>query len=343
MQLNTDKLSLTADLAKGAITSLRINGKERLAAESALFRVQLCNAQGERILYSSLDASTCEENENGAVFIRPHSGQVYSIGGAKLEVLSSPDDVFYTPLRDCNAASLVIKMTIAGQTVLMSADASYAAEKLASRYGDFLKCDILQLPHHGFGGGDPATYRIIDPHTVLIPVQEWLMYGTMNIHYKHNPPLLFDMNVRDFYSGATGDITLTLPHTPRPNGVKLMFDTVEKYRKQAGACTWFFCDMTLDEAKFTIVNTSQVKVPVWVNLYFEDSSDLVRAIKVEAKGYAVTRVDLSNPEDIDDDAKFFNRNSLKKKGIKEGAVFTVRLNADAPIVVKGPRAADFYA
>ena len=68
MQLNTDKLSLMADLAKGAITSLRINGKERLAAESALFRVQLCNAQGERILYSSLDASTCEENENSAVF-----------------------------------------------------------------------------------------------------------------------------------------------------------------------------------------------------------------------------------------------------------------------------------
>lgn len=68
MQLNTDKLSLTADLAKGAITSLRINGKERIGEASALFRVQLCDGSGTRILYSSLDASICKETESGAVY-----------------------------------------------------------------------------------------------------------------------------------------------------------------------------------------------------------------------------------------------------------------------------------
>ena len=66
MILNTAKLSIVADFPKGAITSLKINGVERLAEESALFRIQLCDTQGNRTLYMSFDTKNCKETKNGA-------------------------------------------------------------------------------------------------------------------------------------------------------------------------------------------------------------------------------------------------------------------------------------
>ena len=68
MTLNTNKLSLSVDFERGVIASLKIKGKERLAEESALFRIQLCDAEGNRTLYTALDASNCTKTQDGAVY-----------------------------------------------------------------------------------------------------------------------------------------------------------------------------------------------------------------------------------------------------------------------------------
>jgi len=303
-------------------------------------RLPLLLSQDEYIHIGRLNDAV---KATGAAFFRPHSGQVYRFGGAVFEVLSTPDDVFRTPMRDCNTASLVIKMTIAGQTTLFSADAYYRGEKLGERYGTFLKSDILQLPHHGFGGGDEETYRLIDPQTVLVPVHEREQFATMNIYYPHNPPLIYDLHVEDYFTGGRGNVTLRLPYTPRPNGRELLFEQIRLHSRQAGATAWYFTDMTLENAKFTFVNTTQQTVPVYANLYFDDRADFVGSIKVTVNPCSVTRIDLSDPSQIDGDALYFNRNSLKKKGIKDGAVFTVRFTSKVPVVVTGCKPADYFA
>ena len=43
----------------------------------------------------------------------------------------------------------------------------------AERYGEALKSDILQLPHHGLcDTGLPAFYRLAGAETLLIPISE---------------------------------------------------------------------------------------------------------------------------------------------------------------------------
>ena len=284
-----------------------------------------------------------EAEQNGAVLYRAHTGQVYELGGVRMEVLTSPDDTFKPPVTGSNNISLVFRLTVMGQTILMTGDSNLKYSKLASRFGGYLKCDILQLTHHGFGGGDNDAYRLVDPHTVLAPVFEREAFGTMCIYMEHNLPLIYDMNVEDFYVGGNGNISLTLPYTPRPNGRKLMFDAIEYRQNQCGARTWFFCDMTLDDAKFTFVNTTYRPIRVTCDLYFEDKADIVTNIEIEVPAFSFVRRDLAREGDVDDNALFFNRSALFKKGIKPGAVFAARFTCRVPFVVKGNKAADFYA
>ncbi len=68
MVLSLNKFSVMVDFHGGVITSLKIKEKERLAEASALFRVQLCDDEGNRVLYTALDATRCAETKNGAVY-----------------------------------------------------------------------------------------------------------------------------------------------------------------------------------------------------------------------------------------------------------------------------------
>ena len=66
MTLHGKNLILTADLAKGEVTSLVLFGKERLWAPTALFRLSLRNAAGEAVVLSSREATAWEATADGA-------------------------------------------------------------------------------------------------------------------------------------------------------------------------------------------------------------------------------------------------------------------------------------
>ncbi len=103
-------------------------------------------------------------------------GQVLYIADLKMEVLYTIDS--YAP-KICNAfntTSLIIKMTFGDSTTfLMTGDATGAGFQIAaSMYGTYLKCDILQVAHHGYTtwGNDSGTisaYRYAAPSTLLWP------------------------------------------------------------------------------------------------------------------------------------------------------------------------------
>ncbi len=87
---------------------------------------------------------------------RPHTGESLSLGGVKLDVLFtfedliSPDTLKYTS-SDENDTSAVVKVTMEGKTVLITGDIhTGAAEVLLRNYtSGELKADVLQVPHHG--------------------------------------------------------------------------------------------------------------------------------------------------------------------------------------------------
>ncbi len=111
-------------------------------------------------------------------------GDTYSVGNIKLEFLNSPD---YTLDGDvCNNASLVVKVTVAGKTVLFLADCGYdLGKKLLERYKEsgILKCDICQMAHHGQGGADRDLYEAVSPEICLWPTPDYLWNNDAGLGY----------------------------------------------------------------------------------------------------------------------------------------------------------------
>lgn len=89
------------------------------------------------------------QNIKGAEIITPKRGDVFEFGEVKFEILLTPDEA-PEDAKDMNYFSLIIKQTSNGKRVLWTGDMSDSLGKKALElYGEGLKCDILQVPHHG--------------------------------------------------------------------------------------------------------------------------------------------------------------------------------------------------
>lgn len=141
----------------------------------------------------------------------PHTGQIFFVRNAKFEVLYTYEDFFPEALDNYNSSSVMMRMTLAGQTFFWTGDTYIAGcEKAVALHGDYLKCDFVQMPHHGFnnaGGADfykavaakvafwPQELKIINNHQQTPTVKNWLIQaGTTRVFI------------------ASEDVTLTLPY-----------------------------------------------------------------------------------------------------------------------------------
>ena len=89
------------------------------------------------------------QNMTDTEIITPKRGDIFEFSGVKFEILLTPDEA-PDDSKDMNYFSLLIKQTVNGKTVLWTGDMSNSlGEKALSLYGEGLKCDILQVPHHG--------------------------------------------------------------------------------------------------------------------------------------------------------------------------------------------------
>ncbi|MBQ3507632.1 MAG: hypothetical protein IJA91_03695 [Clostridia bacterium] len=100
-----NNMTLTVDFLAGHISSLILNGKERIASTTPLFRLRLRDRDGQTVHYSVLDAATCQETQTGAIYTNfpaPHEGLTVQIflaeeeGGAAWRMSVNPEnrDVF---------------------------------------------------------------------------------------------------------------------------------------------------------------------------------------------------------------------------------------------------------
>ncbi len=90
--------------------------------------------------------------------IKVHTGQKFYLGDVEFETLFSPEDIFPNTIKTENDASLVFMVTIDGVKYLMTGDIEGpATELLIEQCGDYLKCDYIQIMHHGWDGGTTTT------------------------------------------------------------------------------------------------------------------------------------------------------------------------------------------
>lgn len=100
-------------------------------------------------------------------------GDVYQIGEAKFEVLYTAD----TRINDnwCNNSSTVFKMTLGDRRVLFLGDLGVEGGHVLMRnMPEAIKCDTVQMAHHGQEGVDEAFYNATECKTCLWCAPDWL-------------------------------------------------------------------------------------------------------------------------------------------------------------------------
>ena len=161
------------------------------------------------------------ENVGGADIVTLQTGDKFSLCDVDFEVIFTIDDLCPKRLRRFNDCSFVSKMTYDGQAIMWLGDAGIAPSKLIrKRYTpEYLKCDIVNVSHHGYNGIEPELYDIIDAKVWLWSLYYRIVEGFLaegadtsldyvqyarKIHSMENPPRIF------YHKGS--NYTLNLPY-----------------------------------------------------------------------------------------------------------------------------------
>ena len=285
--------------------------------------------------------------QSGAPVYKTHTGQTYVIGDAVCEILSSMDDTMHTAL-SLNPTSLVIRMELGEQVILWTADASFAASKLAEKHGDYLKSDILQIPHHGFGCGKAQAeidaYDIIKPRTCILPVTSFNAFIAFSTFAESTRYIMTKAGVEEIIVGNP-ERTISLPYVPPSYAKTELEKRVMSGIDKSGSTSWIFTDLSTDipeDFVFTFLNTTDnVKATVTVELFFDEKPKRIRNVRAEIAPGTVRRLSIIGDE-VDADYEYFNSYSLRKLGIPKNTFCAVRFISNAPVVISNKNHAPAY-
>ena len=102
--------------------------------------------------------------------IKVHTGQTFSFGTSSVEILYTVEDIMPRTLPNLNDSSMVIRVNIGEQSIMLLADTCYdSGPILNNTWGEYLKSDIMQIAHHGCYPSVKAIYDSIQAETVLFP------------------------------------------------------------------------------------------------------------------------------------------------------------------------------
>ena len=113
----------------------------------------------------------CSEYLPSTQVVKAHTGQVFTFGSTKMEVIYTVEDFFPSFGIDyTNASSTVVRITIAGQTFMLLADTTHNSGKILERvWKEHLKSDVMQIAHHGLWPSNPSLYR----KYIQAPIMLW--------------------------------------------------------------------------------------------------------------------------------------------------------------------------
>ena len=103
--------------------------------------------------------------------IKPHTGQIYTFGkDATVEIISTVEDFLPTKLDNVNSTSMMLKVTVAGTSALITGDATSTLNEIVLKmYNSNLKSDIVTLAHHGIWVDTPELYKRVNASVLLWP------------------------------------------------------------------------------------------------------------------------------------------------------------------------------
>jgi hypothetical protein len=164
--------------------------------------------------------------ELGVNYIAPHVGQVYHFGDTKFEILYTIESYLPKVATGFNTCSIVFRSITTdasgkATTAIVTGDVTgHGFQICSAMYGKDLKCDIIQVSHHGGGTGGAntqteAAYKLMQPTTILWPVGANYFPNVYKNTYNHALLEGKNPNYKEtFIAGWQGNtVTLPLPYT----------------------------------------------------------------------------------------------------------------------------------
>ncbi len=168
--------------------------------------------------YSYSNFVKCVKKYSDAKIIRPHAGEKYYIGNAIIDMLFTYEDLFPLSLEeggglsDFNHTSLIFKINIGGQSMMITGDATNEGMFfLTDNFKNSIQCDILQMSHHG-QFGTRRFYSLVNPTYALLPITHVDTNRVTSIDA--NRWLVSSEKVRQIISFWGGNVTIPLPYNP---------------------------------------------------------------------------------------------------------------------------------
>lgn len=100
-----------------------------------------------------------------------HTGMRFYIRNLTFDVLGTHEDIYPETINDYNDSSCIVMVEAEDSKIFIPGDAAVAAsERLEARYKDALKCDVVQVAHHGHTGLSRNLYELLGADTAVFPV-----------------------------------------------------------------------------------------------------------------------------------------------------------------------------
>ena len=138
------------------------------------------------------------------------TGQRYEFADLTVDVLYTADDVYPNELRNLNDTSVILRCDFSERRILFLGDAMpLSSDVTAKRFGaGELSCELLQVGHHGYGGGSDAFNRACDPEALLWSCPAF-WYPSVRL-WKENDYLRNSEHIKNIYLSGFGTITLDM-------------------------------------------------------------------------------------------------------------------------------------
>ena len=177
--------------------------------------------------YENHEAHTIAELEElipvlrakGTELCEAKAGDVYALDGVTFEILRTYDTAITG--NACNNASMVFRMEASGQSVLFTGDLGVEGgeQTLRDVPGEKLRCDFVQMAHHGQNGTSRRFYEACAPKACLWATPIWLWnndagggYNTHNWQTVIVRGWMEELGVKHHFANKDGTQVIELPY-----------------------------------------------------------------------------------------------------------------------------------
>ena len=284
--------------------------------------------------------------KSGADIYCPRTGQTYVIGDAKIEILGCMDDSIYNT-NAVNGIALVIRVEFGGQVMLFATDAPFSSTQFPQKYREYLKADILQIPHHGFGMGtdmgEVNGFSYINPETCFLPFASCAEYMVQRAFREPIRYLVETLEVGEIIAGEATR-TLEIPYHPTAYA-KLDYRAKYDIGKSAeGFNVWMFTGLNTgcaDDLEFAVTNMIPTTPTIKVYLYFDERAKHLSYTLKYKKALCISKFDIFKCDENTDDFEV-NLENVRAKGIPEKSDFSIRFVSDFPVVISNKKHKDTF-